>query len=254
MTGAGPRTSGTFIDKFSEGAERYRAARPTYPPELFAVLAGLAPGRGLAWDCGTGSGQAAAGLAAWFERVLATDPSAEQIANAAPAERVEYRVERAESVSLADGAADLILAAQALHWFDLDTFYAEAARVLRPSGVLAAIGYDWMYVSPEVDRVVGEQLLPPLRFHWAPQNRLLWDGYRSIPFPGEEIRIGPFAIHLEWRFEEAWAYVRSWSAVGALIAAEGEAAIAGAAAALKSAWGEGRRHVVMPLHVRVARL
>jgi SAM-dependent methyltransferase len=129
-----------FIDKFSERAAGYCRARPTYPPQLFAALAALAPGRDLAWDCGTGNGQAARALAAHFAAVHASDPSADQIAQAEPTDRVTYHVERAENGSLADGTADLVVAAQALHWFDLDLFYGQCARVLKPGGILAAFG------------------------------------------------------------------------------------------------------------------
>jgi SAM-dependent methyltransferase len=246
--------SAPFVDRFSDIADAYRHGRPGYPPHLFAALAALAPGRELAWDCGTGSGQAAVGLARHFDHVHATDPSERQIAQAVAHERVIYRVERAEAASLPDASADLALAAQAMHWFDLDAFYAEVARVLKPGGVLAALGYDWMYVSPEIDRAINERLLPPLAGHWAPQNQLLWDGYRSIPFPGEEIRLGAFAVHLEWSFEEVRGYISSWSALRDFAAAGGKETIDEALAEIGRLWGEGRRPVVMPLHLRVARL
>jgi len=101
-----------FIDKFSDAAEDYRRSRPTIRGSLFRALAAVTPGHGLAWDCGTGNGQAALGLARHFAAVHATDPSPQQIAQAQPAERVTYRIERAESVSLPDASADLVLAAQ----------------------------------------------------------------------------------------------------------------------------------------------
>jgi SAM-dependent methyltransferase len=246
--------SGGFIDKFSAHAGAYRQARPAYPEQLFEALAAPAPGRDLAWDAGTGNGQAALGLALQFAHVHATDPSERQIGEAMPHERVAYAVEQAEAVSLPDGSADLVLAAQSLHWFDLDRFYAEAARVLKPGGILAAAGYDWMYVSPEIDRAINERLMPPLAPYWAPQNALLWAGYRSIPFPGEEIRVGAFAIYLDWSFADVRAYVASWSAVRALIEAEGEGAVLEGLEAVKALWGSGRRRVVMPLHLRIARL
>ena len=243
-----------FVDRFSELAEAYRAGRPAYPPTLFAALAALAPGRDLAWDVGTGNGQAAVALAAHFTRVHATDPSERQIAEAKPHERVSYVVEQAEHVSLPDGSVDLIVAAQSLHWFDLDRFYSEARRVLKPSGILAAFGYDWMYVTHEIDEAINERVLPPLAPYWAPQNRLLWDGYRSIPFPGDVIRIGAFAIYLDWSFGEVRDYVRSWSAVRDLIGAGGEEVLADALRHLETLWGEERRRVVMPLYLRVAAL
>lgn len=72
-----------FKDHFSSASERYAAYRPDYPAALFAWLAGQCAEQELAWDCATGSGQAALGLAPHFRRVVATDASAEQIRHAA---------------------------------------------------------------------------------------------------------------------------------------------------------------------------
>ena len=95
-----------FEDHFSLQAGDYARFRPTYPPELFAYLASVAPGRRLAWDCGTGNGQAALELVRHFDRVVATDASVEQLARALPHERIEYRVERAEEIVLPPGSVD----------------------------------------------------------------------------------------------------------------------------------------------------
>jgi SAM-dependent methyltransferase len=248
--------SGTFIDHFSDRSEVYRRVRPTYPPELMATLSALAPSRRLAWDSGTGSGQAASGLADHFEAVFATDASPQQIANAVPHERITYAVEAAEAVSLADASVDLVLAAQAMHWYDLDLFYRQVERVLRPGGILAAIGYAWLYVDAGIDAAIERALLGPIRPYWAPNNALLWDGYRSIPFPGEEIRIGQPAIHLDWSLEELMDYVLTWSAARAFEADRGDEPLRRARTSIAEAWGdpEQRRHVVMPMQLRVARI
>ena len=131
----GRMTAPGFKDHFSGHALDYRAFRPAYPPELFAFLAHSAPARDLAWDCGTGNGQAAIGLAEHFASVFATDASAEQIKNAARHPKIEYAVAPAEQCPLADHSADLITVTQALHWFHLDRFYAEVRRVV-PAGRL----------------------------------------------------------------------------------------------------------------------
>ena len=69
-------------DHFSGHAACYQQFRPKYPDALFAYLASLCPGHGLAWDCATGNGQAAVALARYFSDVIATDLSAEQIEQA----------------------------------------------------------------------------------------------------------------------------------------------------------------------------
>src|SRR5262245_41335163 len=127
----------TFHDHFSTRASIYARARPSYPPSLFAELATLAPGHRLAWDCGTGNGQAARGLATHFDQVVATDPSAPQLAQAPPHPKIEFRLAEERDCGLPPRSVDLATAAQAAHWFDLQAYYAEARRVLRPGGVIA---------------------------------------------------------------------------------------------------------------------
>lgn len=241
----------SFPDLFSGHAKLYAAARPTYPERTIADLAELAPGRQCAWDCGTGNGQAAWLLADHFDSVVATDASAEQIAQASPHERVRFAAEAAEDCSLADASCDLVLAAQCIHWFDLDRFFTQVRRVLRPGGVLAALGYGWSFVDPEVDELVARSFLKPLEPYWAPGNRLIMDAYRTIPFPGEEVRLSPAAIHLAWTGRQYADLIRSWSATQKL----GEAALSGAFADLERLWpADQQRHVVMPIVSRVARL
>lgn len=245
----------TFIDRFSDNSDVYANARPVYPEALFDELSAKVEAGALAWDCGCGNGQAAVALSARFQRVYASDASAQQIANALPRENVEYHVGSAEACSLPDAAVDLIVVAQALHWFDLERFYAQARRVLKPTGGLAVVGYDWFYISPEIDAIVAEDILRPLEAHWAPNNRLLWDGYRSIDFPLHEERLSPFAIHLEWRERDLFRYVSTWSSTRAAIAQRGSAFLEKVEARLSQAWGDPAmlRHVVMPLHTRFGR-
>src|ERR1043165_1535181 len=91
-----------FHDHFSGVAKRYSDFRPRYPVALFNYLATLASRDALVWDCAAGSGQATVDLAARFERVIATDASAEQIASAPRLNNIEYRVALAEQSGLPD--------------------------------------------------------------------------------------------------------------------------------------------------------
>ncbi len=125
-----------FKDHFSGQAPAYEKYRPRYPPELFAWLAASSPGRDLAVDVATGNGQAAAALSEYFDSVFATDASAAQLGEAQAEPRVRYRREPAERISLPDASADLVVSAQAAHWFNWAAFMAEACRVLRPGGAI----------------------------------------------------------------------------------------------------------------------
>ena len=138
-----------FKDHFSLQSEAYRRFRPDYPAALFEWLAGCTRrAAGSRIDVATGNGQAAVALAEHFESVIATEPSAAQLAQAPAHPRVEYRCEAAESISVAAGSADLLVAAQAAHWFDWPRFVREAVRVLRPGGVLAFWTYGNCLVDP----------------------------------------------------------------------------------------------------------
>lgn len=244
-----------FRDHFSGHAGDYARHRPRYPEALFDWLASVAPGRALAWDAGTGSGQAAVALAGRFDRVVATDPSAEQVRNAAPHPRVEYRVEPAEAPDLPEARVDLVTVAQALHWFDLPRFFAAAARVLRPGGVLGAWCYETMTVSPEVDRVVDGLYRGALGPYWPPERRMVEDGYRSIELPFAHVDSPPFRMEQRWTLAEVEGYLRTWSAVRRCAAATGNDPVAAVAGQLRAAWGDPgeARTVHWPLGMRVGR-
>src|SRR5688500_6310732 len=124
-------------DHFSAVAREYAAYRPRYPEALFDFLAERAPARELAWDCACGNGQATLDLAGRFDRVIATDSSAAQIAEAPSHPRIEWRVASGERSGIPGGVCDLVTVAQALHWLDIDAFFAEARRVSRPAGLIA---------------------------------------------------------------------------------------------------------------------
>lgn len=240
-----------FQDHFSAGAAQYARARPTYPAALFDRIAALAPGRGAAWDCGTGNGQAAIGLAALFERVVATDPSAAQMAEAVAHPRVTYRIGDESHSGLDAGSADLVTAAQAAHWFDLPAFYAEARRVLRPGGVVALWCYARCRVGPGIDESLNAFYHETVGPYWPPERRFTEDGYRSLPFPFPEISFPTVAMELDWTLGEFAAYLQTWSAVTRFRAARGGDPVAGLVRDIEGAWGNGRRGVVWPLAGRI---
>jgi SAM-dependent methyltransferase len=200
-----------FKDHFSGHAADYRAFRPTYPPELFVFLASLVPRHDLAWDCGTGSGQAAVPLAEHFDRVFATDASAEQLKNAEPHPRVEYVVAPAERCPLPDASADLVMVAQALHWFDHERFYAEVRRVCKSGGVLAATCYHLPSVNAEVDPILREWE-DFIRPYWTPERVWVDDGYRGIPFPFPELPAPRMEVTAQVTLAQFVGYLGTWSA------------------------------------------
>jgi len=246
----------SFSDHFSGVASNYASFRPNYPDDLFAWLAEVSPGQALTWDCAAGSGQASLGLAEHFDQVVATDASAAQIAAASPHPRVEYRVASAEDCGLPDASVDLITVAQALHWFDLERFYAEARRVLAPGGVLAVWTYGVNSVEGEdIDQAVQTFYRDTVGPYWPPERRLVETGYRTLPFPFPELPPPPFVMQASWNLPQLLGYFRSWSASARFIADRGHDPVTKLGWELQPMWGDPniRRQVSWPLSVRVGR-
>lgn len=243
----------TFHDHFSAHAGGYAAHRPTYPPALVEYLAGVAPRTGLAWDAGCGSGQLSALLGERFDRVVATDPSLEQLGRAPAHPRVEYREATSEHSGLDDACVDLAVAAQAAHWFDLDGYYREVQRVAAPGAAVALISYGGTRVSPELDPIIEGFRVDQLAPLWPPQRIHVEDGYRSLPFPFREAPAPSFEIRLQWTLVDLLAYMRTWSALRSLEPGEASAMLEDLRDRLVAAWGsdDTARTVVWPLSLRV---
>ncbi len=246
----------TFKDHFSQLADAYRAFRPEYPEEMFRWLARVAPRQDSALDCGCGTGQATVALARYFRVVYGVDPSAEQIVRAVGHERVRYLVAPAEATGLPEGSQDLVIAAQALHWFDLERFYGEVRRVARPGAVFAAITYGLFTLTPELDRVLFRLYRDILGSYWPPERRHVDAGYRTLPFPFAEIEPPEFAMTAEWHFDHLIGYLSTWSAVKEYTVRTGNDAILSVAEELRDAWGDPgeTKRVAWPLSIRAGRI
>lgn len=245
----------TFPDHFSKQAGDYARYRPSYPASLYEHLASLTLGHDCAWDVGTGNGQAAIGLARYFRSVVATDPSEQQIKLAQPHERVTYRVALAEGSGLEDRSIDLIAVALAVHWFDLDRFYAEATRVMKPKGILAVWCYNLTEITPEVDRVMKSYYHEVLGEFWPPQIRWVNEHYRTLPFPFAEIATPKFAVEAMWSLRDLLGYLSSWSAAQKYKEVHGVDPLGEKQAEFEAAWGADHDRVVRwPLYLRVGKL
>jgi SAM-dependent methyltransferase len=245
-----------FNDLFSRGAAGYAAWRPRYPAELFEWIAAHAPARRLAWDCATGNGQAATALAERFEHVIATDASAEQLRFAEQHPRVEYRQATAESSGLDDASVDAITVAQALHWFDHAAFNAEVHRVLVPAGLITVWSYGLTKISPAIDALIDRFYSVTLDGFWMPNRAHIEAGYRTIPFPFDEIEVPPFEMVDEYTMDDFCGYLGTWSAVQRYIAQRGSDPIPRLRYELEPLWGapHERRLVRRPLAIRAGHL
>lgn len=238
---------------FDQGGSAYALYRPDYPPQLSAFLTSLAPDNSLAVDIGCGNGQLTAQLASHFRSVIGLDPSADQIANATPHERIRYLCAPAEKLPLPEHSAALLTAAQAAHWFNLPAFYAEIRRVGIPHAALALISYGVLTLDPPLNERFRRFYVDEIGPYWPPQRQLVDTGYANIDFPFEELTAPPMEIRLQWNLDEFLGYVSTWSATRSAREAGREDLLRMFAEDLQRLWGETntRRPVTWPIKMRI---
>lgn len=199
--------------RFSDRAASYVRGRPGYPPSVLDVLAtetGLAGPLEVA-DVGAGTGIFTrllldAGHGVW---AVEPDPSMRHAAEGALGDRPGFRSVdgRAESTGLPDGSVDLVVAAQAFHWFDPVLTRREWRRILRSPGWVALVWNDrassdapFQKAYEDFLRTWGEDYAE-VRLSWKVDELLdvLFDGgawtgacvpnSQSLDFPGLEARV-----------------------------------------------------------------
>lgn len=227
----------SFEDHFSGQAADYARYRPDYPAALFEFLAGLAPERHRAWDCATGNGQAALGLASHFEAVVATDASIRQIRQAARRGGVRYAVASAEESPLEKESIALVTVAQAIHWFDRARFWEEARRVLVPGGAIAVWAYHGFHVTSEVEAVIHRFYKDIVGPYWPLGRGIVEQGYRALEFPFAEEAPPPFPLERRWDLAALMGYLRTWSASQRYREAKGSDPLLLVREDLAEAWG-----------------
>lgn len=247
----------TFKDHFSQRAALYAACRPHYPDSLFSYLASVTPAHDLAIDCGTGNGQAAVGLAEHFARVVGIDPSSAQIEKATARANIEYRIAPAEQTGAEAHSADLVTAAQALHWLNAPAFFAEATRLLKSDGAIAVWGYgDPVLDTPRLHALLHTFNRIKLEAYWFAERQLLLDGYRTIDFPFVELTPPTFELRASWTLAELIGYLRTWSSAARYLQEHSVDPVSELEPSLASEWGDpaAARLIRWPLYLRVGKL
>jgi SAM-dependent methyltransferase len=241
-------------DRFSSYAGQYAAFRPTYPGELYNFIFNQLDHFTTAWDAGTGNGQVARDLAGKFTRVMATDISPQQLKNAYPAANIFYSQTAAERTSFPDKTFDLITVAQAIHWFDLNQFYAEVTRVAKPGALLAVWGYGLLSIGPEIDSHLHHFYTAVVGPYWDNERRLIDEHYRTLSFPFDEIESPAFQFSVRWTLDEFQGYLATWSSVQKYQAEKGLNPVESFIDEVRPAWKEEIQTVNFPLFLRLGRI
>jgi SAM-dependent methyltransferase len=230
------------VSGFAGQVRKHAEVRPEYPAALYDFLLQLVPSRELAWDCGTGTGQAARVLARHFVRVIATDISPEQLRYAAAPPNVSFQVADADTAHrFARASVDLVTVAQAAHWIETASFYEAVSSALRPNGIIAIWGYGFCSISPEIDAILhpyGREFLTP---YWSERSTIALEGYRQFPFPFVRVATPHFRMSTTWSLPQLKGYLDSWSATQAYKIRVGRDPFEAIEASLISAWGDPTR-------------
>lgn len=263
-----------MADLFIKQANQYAENRPDYPKELFEFIASKTPLHDLAWDVGTGSGQAAQSLAGIYKNVIATDTSQKllQLAPKLPNIRYEHTppvmsIAEVEQRLTPKSSLDLVTVAQALHWFDLPNFYDQIKWALKkPNGVIAAWCYTLPRVNGTVDTTIDRYYSVVSNPYWDPLRKLVDDEYRSVDFPFEAVdgegETGPFEFVSEkvMDLEAFLQYLRSWSAYQTAKDKGVELLGSDVVEEFKRAWesdeegGDGKKIVKFPVFLRIGKV
>jgi SAM-dependent methyltransferase len=225
-----------FKDLFSSDSRQYATFRPQYPYDLFQHVSQLCLEHELAWDCATGNGQAAQQLSHLFKKVIATDPSAAQLAEAYRSDKIEYRKEQAENPSLEKSSVDLLTIAQALHWFNWDAFYLKANEILKPGGIMLALAYGIPKISTEIDELIRQLHNQTLAPYWEQERQLVADLYKDVPFPYPEISLPSFYIKKAMTPADLMGYLSTWSGLKKYVAVNDQNPLVDFAFHLEKVW------------------
>lgn len=239
-------------DHFSSQSGRYAKFRPTYPSDLFDYLNSIVPNKEAAWDCGTGNGQIAGELAKTFDSMYATDISQSQINNAIQKDNITYSVQPAENTDFDNQLFDLIIVAQAIHWFNFEKFYVEVRRTAKKHATLCVVGYGRVTISEQIDRIITHFYSNILGDYWDKERTYIDENYATIPFPFEEMETPAFENTHHWSLEHLVGYLNTWSAVKHFINQNGHNPVNEVEAELKQHWEEAEvKEVTFPILLRV---
>lgn len=201
-------------DLFSNDSLLYQQARPSYPHSVMQEILKFVPERQFAWDCGAGSGQFTQLLTPYFDHIVATDISANQLQNAPYFENVSYQIQAAEKTTFADHSFDLITVAQAIHWFNFEEFYQEVQRTLKPNGIFAVIGYGLIHVEHNlINQKIQHLYSHTLQGYWDHERRFIDQAYQTIPFPFAEYPVDEVKMQYQWSATQLLKYLSTWSAI-----------------------------------------
>lgn len=235
---------------FGARAGAYACFRPEYPDALFHWLANRCPEHQRALDIACGNGQASRPLRQYFTQVLACDASLDQLRASEDFGHITLFAASAEAQPLVSASLDLIVVAQALHWFATPEFFAEVTRLLKPGGLFCAWCYSLLRIDVPLDALIDVFYWGTLGGYWPAGRSSVDAGYSDIYAPFSRIEPPDLAIEMQWNFNQLLGYLRTWSAVQCWERQHDRDPVTELEPDLREAWGDINqlRVVRWPLH------
>jgi ubiquinone/menaquinone biosynthesis C-methylase UbiE len=242
-------------DRFSDNSKQYAKFRPTYPPALYDFVFQFVTQRQAAWDCGTGNGQVAQVLAQHFGKVCATDISQKQLDEATQLPNIEYICCNEKQTPFQDHQFDLMVVAQAVHWFDFEAFYQEMRRVATQEAIVALWGYNLLKISPAIDKLILNFYTEKVGSFWDAERKHVENDYQTVPFPFEAIKVPTFAMDFVWDLATLEGYLNTWSSVGKFIKQHNYNPVNEAIEEIKPLWKENeQKNITFPIFMKLGRV
>ncbi len=244
-------------DLFSKQASTYAAFRPSYPQELIDYVCSFVPEKKHAWDCATGNGQAAALLSPLFEKITATDISEKQLQLAIQKLNIKYATGKAAPTDFPDNTFDLIIVAQAYHWFPFDLFEKEVKRVGKPGSIIAVWGYNIPLCNNDgINAVVRHFYKDIMGPYWDAERKYVDDFYKTVPFAFDELPAKSFSYPVQWTSNDLPGYFNSWSSVMNYISKHQHNPVDEVRKDIEAAWPPTEKTITFsfPIFLRIGRV
>jgi cyclopropane fatty-acyl-phospholipid synthase-like methyltransferase len=135
---------------------------------------------------------------------------------------------------------------------DIDGFFAEARRVLKPGGVLAIWCYEKCSASPACDKLI-RQIFAEVEQYWPPERKLVDGRYEGIDLPVTEFVADSFRMQADWTADNMLDYMRSWSASQHYLRDTRADPTENYSDELRAVWRNDRRTVLWPITLRMGR-
>ncbi len=240
-----------IVKQFGNCAKAYETYRPYYPEELYAWLSSINSDAQLALDCGTGNGQAATALAQHFDQVIAVDVNYNQLKHCRKKDNVTYLCSSAEHLCIADNSIDLIISASAAHWFNLEKFYHESKRLLKPNGNIVL----WTYTWPEAEDTDINTTLVDIKNsmanYWPQSSRYHLEKYQNLPFPFQQIGSPCYCLETHWNIEALINFLNTWASIRNYIAEKDAHFLTQTEKVLRACWPSNHKiKFKFPLYIK----